>query len=351
MTATTPRRQRTIGFTLVELLVVIAIIGVLVALLLPAVQAAREAARNSQCKNSLKQIGLAMINYESSKKEFPAGGWGFRWMGDPDAGTGPRQPGGWIYQVAPFFEQTAVTNIGSGMRGEPKKQALAQQRAVSIPFLYCPSRRSADPVQSVEMCFNAANPEFEGRTDYAANGGSYKMPRAVGPNPNTDFTDCLEGYPKCLWNGPSDDTIANNFNGIVAARKGAALRQVSDGASNTMMAAEKYLPVIFYDTLSYNPIIVNSDNAASDNAGDNSSIFQGCDKDTVRWPGKDKMPLRDTVHGARASEPGGDESMGSPHTGGVNAVYVDGSVHSIQFEVDELVYNSIADRADGNATQ
>ena len=62
----------------------IAIIGVLVALLLPAIQAAREAARNAQCKSHLRQIGLAMINYESGKKEFPAGGWGFRWMGDPD---------------------------------------------------------------------------------------------------------------------------------------------------------------------------------------------------------------------------------------------------------------------------
>jgi len=95
----------------VELLVVIAIIGVLVALLLPAVQAAREAARRSQCQNNLKQMGLSALNYEGSQKAFPSTGWGWHWMGDPDQGAGKNQTGGWIYSLLPYIEQSGIKTI------------------------------------------------------------------------------------------------------------------------------------------------------------------------------------------------------------------------------------------------
>ena len=87
------KRSNKSGFTLVELLVVIAIIGVLIALLLPAVQSAREAARRTQCANHLKQMALGFMNHESATGGFPSGGWGYKWSGDPDAGTGEGQPG------------------------------------------------------------------------------------------------------------------------------------------------------------------------------------------------------------------------------------------------------------------
>src|SRR4029079_15206288 len=103
------------GFTLVELLVVIAIIGILVALLLPAVQAAREAARRSQCQNHLKQIGLGFLNHEATDKFYPSGGWGFNYVGDPDRGAGKGQPGGWVFSVLPYIEEQAVYDIGKGI--------------------------------------------------------------------------------------------------------------------------------------------------------------------------------------------------------------------------------------------
>ena len=105
---TMTRKQN--AFTLVELLVVIAIIAMLVTLLLPAVQAAREAARRSQCQNNLKQLGMGCLNLESALGHYPPGGWGWAWVGDSDQQSNRDQPGGWIFGILPFMEESGFYN-------------------------------------------------------------------------------------------------------------------------------------------------------------------------------------------------------------------------------------------------
>ncbi len=138
-----PRRTASRGFTLVELLVVIAIIGVLVALLLPAVQAARESARRTQCVNNLRQVGIAMQNHVDSLKVFPTGGVGNDnaalienyvqgGTSSPGSPNGPNRQGlSWAFQILPYIEQENVRRIA-------RTDDLA---GVVVNGYFCPSRR------------------------------------------------------------------------------------------------------------------------------------------------------------------------------------------------------------------
>jgi prepilin-type N-terminal cleavage/methylation domain-containing protein/prepilin-type processing-associated H-X9-DG protein len=217
------QRQAALGFTLVELLVVIAIIGLLIALLLPAVQQAREAARRSQCANNVKQQALAALNHEAAKKFLPTGGWGHDWIGDPDAGLGAGQPGGWAYSILFFMEGQAnimqASGVANGVLNVAPKTTLqglviSGPNAVQ-PMFYCPSRRPAALYPggggnyAAAAPVTAANPTgaYTAKTDYAANGGS------VGFNINAkNTTKCPWAPQASLGGGPIACNGANSPN-------------------------------------------------------------------------------------------------------------------------------------------
>jgi prepilin-type N-terminal cleavage/methylation domain-containing protein/prepilin-type processing-associated H-X9-DG protein len=349
------------AFTLVELLVVIAIIGILVALLLPAIQAAREAARKSQCKNNVKQIAMGCINHENTHKVFPRGGWGWHWMGDPDKGYGSQQPGGWIFQAAPYMEEIDVTLVGGGLPQAEKAIALKNQMAHSIPVFYCPTRRPAaslsaytpegkytelDTSGSEKPPYNAAKADRMAKTDYAINGGTVDSPSTQPggfvPNaapPNATSCGGPGPFPNCL-NIKDDYDAINNWNGISTKMTGAKIGQITDGTSKTALVGEKALPPKFYDT-GYG----EGEHYSHNNGGDNSSMYQGYDKDTTRWIGP-KPEQDNDVHEFVVSA---DKRFGSAHSGGMNMAMCDGSVQWIDYDIDQKVWGLYGPRNDGKS--
>jgi len=338
------------AFTLVELLVVIAIIGVLIALLLPAVQAAREAARRSQCNNNLKQIGLAALNYETAQKGLPPGGWGYKWTGDPDM-SGEGQPGGWLYSILPYLEGSNTYLIGKGLAPAQKRNELIKQKAFAVAGFYCPSRRGVGLYYGPESSVNAGDPPglLVAKTDYAGNGGTYcPVEGPVGWSSGPANANCAEQYPNfgsgCSWGSYTDDNIANYFNGAITPRIPVELRRITDGASNTIFAAEKYLHPAFYEATGF------ADGVSVDSCADNNSAYQGYDWDVIRWINsrtnlsKDYTPQPDTFGNASAEKCA--VRFGSAHSSIFYAVYCDGSVRGLSFDTDMLELEAMANRSD-----
>ena len=155
------------GFTLVELLIVISIIGVLVALLMPAINSARESGRRAQCSNNLHQMALGCLQHEAKNQYLPTGGWGALWAGEADRGFGMTQPGGWQYSILPFIDQNDLHDLDKGLSqpGDTPKSNAARFAAGTkiaqtvVPLFLCPSRSKVkNSADSLAQNFYNINP-------------------------------------------------------------------------------------------------------------------------------------------------------------------------------------------------
>lgn len=324
------RNSRLRGFTLVELLVVIAIIGILVALLLPAIQAAREAARRTQCQNNLKQLSVATLNYENTYKSLPSGGWGWHWMGDPDGGVGKNQPGSWLYSILPFLEEANVKTIAQGLPLAEKKIELMKLCSVSIPAMNCPSRRGSGvflfPYPKGDVYRNMVTPKVIVRGDYGACMGGRLTPTDGLPEPLT-----LEQGKTINWT-PYEKTYdtqrkiyVDKFDGAICYHSEIALKRITDGASQTYMLGEKFLEANHYD------------DGIPDY--DDQSYYIGFDQDANL--SSYVTPLQDTVLNGTVSPT---FRFGSVHVSAFHMSFCDGSVHSISYDIDPDVHRSLGSR-------
>ncbi|HEY4761157.1 MAG TPA: DUF1559 domain-containing protein [Thermoguttaceae bacterium] len=310
------------GFTLVELLVVIGVIGILIGLLLPAVQMAREAGRNMQCKNNLKQIGLGCLSHLSVQGHYPTGGWGWGWSGDPDRGYGKRQPGGLFFNILPYIEQKQLHDFG--LNNNQRGRTLTAQTPIAI--YNCPSRRPAILLPHIESrahFFNLDLTEFLARGDYAACSGDNLDDWDQGPA----SYDEADGWDENRWlqQGGSGKTQT----GVVFLRSMIKPLDIKDGTSHTYLAGERHINVTNYYT---------------GNAPDDDQAWSvGYDIDVNRWTSEeieDCLPQRDGKEDITLN-------FGSAHPSTFNMLFCDGSVLSISYDISEETHGHLGNRKDG----
>jgi prepilin-type N-terminal cleavage/methylation domain-containing protein/prepilin-type processing-associated H-X9-DG protein len=307
------------AFTLVELLVVIAIIGVLVSLLLPAVQSAREAARRTQCQNHLKQLSLAFMLHLDAHRHYPSGGWRCCWGGLPDMGIGLSQPGGWAYTALPFLEEQAMFDLGKGLTGEAVRAAGQQRLEVTLSIYHCPTRRTSKlypwgvtwglkPSSHYSMADGRPVAQVA-KLDYATNLGNAPNTCCMGSE-EPDLTRAKD--PSYRW--PQLD-----FNGISYAHSKITVDMVSDGTSKTYMIGEKFLNVDNYEN--------------GRDGGDNEAAYASHNSDNYRTVSDSyPRPMQDR-RGAEIKQ-----IFGSAHGSGFHMAFCDGSVRRIAYELTQPIH-------------
>lgn len=329
-------RNSRLAFTLVELLVVIAIIGVLVALLLPAVQAAREAARRMQCGNNLKQYGLALHNYHDVYKTFPIGGIG-GWSADHYYKLS------WQARVIPFIEQATIFSAVDFSKKNAADILINGQPLLTIgpPYARCPS----DTSNHLQPHGNDANAPLTGTSDrfngsYSGSLGSQSTPSANGAcNVWQQFMEPLGAGNSTHGDCVSKQNLSGMFcRGLWGNAVCVKIADVTDGTSNTLFVGEVLARCVshrqwgFWDYDGINnahasTVVPINNKTTCDNRPPSQVTHPGCEPDTnwnFSWGFK------------------------SDHPGGAQFCLVDGSVTFLSQTMDHTTYQRLGGRRDGN---
>jgi prepilin-type N-terminal cleavage/methylation domain-containing protein len=335
------------GFTLVELLVVITIIGILIALLLPAVQAAREAARRAQCQNNLKQLGLALLNYESTHKIFPPSStWSPAATAADKAKIETSNNAGlrenWVILILPFLEQQGLFDQFNLALPIPNA-ANQSPRSVRLSVMLCPTDgNNRRPFNGSSSSLTGNLGDNWARGNYAANAALAFMTYQWHGSGSAAFDDSPG------WRSPT-------FRGVMGANASVGVSEIRDGTSNTVLVGEIRSGLASYDTRGTwamsggCPSALWAHGYYGDDYGPNCANSRaddelGCPDLWANLGGEAAVARM----GMPCSSPGGSgypnfqQTTRSLHPGGVQVVLADGSVHFLSNSIDTSTTTSRA---------
>jgi prepilin-type N-terminal cleavage/methylation domain-containing protein len=341
--------NRPFGFTLVELLVVIAIIGILVALLLPAIQAAREAARRTKCINNLKNVGLACLNYESAKRAYP-----------PSSSTAnDKSINGlsWEVLILPYVEEASISDsvktfvdnyrkANAGKDPDVYSTGFSDANLARLDLFQCPSDTSVE-------IFDKFNSSLKSASYYGVTGSYRSRPGAL-PCPST-YTDANYMKTPCVSDLNIDGMMIPAGSALIKAQK------ITDGSSKTLMVGERWYQLRVWTAGNYYSVAEGSGRATSTPTSVPCGSYSSSAKN-ISWnipPNPDLNTVGYYVsHDNNSDRPVmpasgkktvafNDLPFASFHTGSVNFVRADGGAEVISNDIDPAVYTAFASRNGG----
>lgn len=326
-----PRR----AWSLIELVVVVAIIGLLGSVSVDAIHASRESARQLQCLNNLRQIGMATVQFEGVRGHYPTGGWGWKWVPDQTLRSRYGQPGGWIYQLLPYLEKQSIYDLALPVGAQEFSESkIHELLATPCVVFHCPTRgnRKVVPfnVSRIQRFVNLASPpSFVALTDYAANAGT-KVNLFDGPNAATNLDIDNAHWP-----------VLSQGDGMILYQHRIRASEVTAGLSNVIWAGEKK---------------VSYDDYESDRIGGNDqSMYSGESYDTRRYAmdgiSPDWFKLAGLMTGKMDGEidPLAYESQsrlmfGAAHKMSANFVMADASTRRLDINIDDSAFKQMTIR-------